>query len=376
MATILVVEEPVLRSSLSALLAKQGHKLLQANDGAEALAQVRSGCPDLVITAVLLPTMDGYELVRQLRSDPTLASTRVVFRTDSNHSPRASALAAACGVTRFLARPFDPAEILQTVAEALASPTDSPSVPPASFHSNHVRLLTEQLVWERQQTQENLARRLSQMQLLSRRLIETQEEERRNLALELHDELGQLLTLLHINLTMLLAQTAPDGRSILEESRRLVHRAMEQVRVLSYDLRPVALDNLGLEAALRSYLDRHGTLAGLTVELSSALGEQRLPAFLETVCFRVIQETFSNVVQHARASRFRVELTQDGEAIHLLIQDDGKGFDLADVRQRMLRGEAFGLLSTQERVQLFGGQIDLESAPGHGTTIRIRFPQT
>src|SRR5262249_45141588 len=161
---------------------------------------------------------------------------------------------------------------------------------------------------------------------------------------------------LHINLTMLRAQTAPEGRSILEESRRLVHRAMEQVRGLSLELRPIALDNLGLEVALRSYLERHGTLAGLLVEFTSTLGEQRRPAFLGTVCFRVIQEALSNVVRHAQASRLWVKLIQETESLHLLIQDDGKGFDVAYVRERIQRGETFGLLSMQERVHLFGGQ--------------------
>ncbi len=216
------------------------------------------------------------------------------------------------------------------------------------------------------------------LEALSRRLIETQEEERRNLARELHDEIGQVLTTVNLNLEALRPRVEPAALPRLEESLEVVGRAIEQVRSLSLDLRPASLDLLGLEAALRAYLTRQAARAGLALEFTSNLGERRLPPTLEIVLFRVAQEAMTNVLRHARATRCRVELTTDGE-VRLTVRDDGVGFDAAAAQERALRGvgfdlAGFGLVSMRERVVLFGGRIDFDSAPGRGTTIRVQFP--
>src|SRR5712691_9638148 len=129
MATILVVDDkPVNRQFLTTLLGYSGHRLLEAGDGAEALVHVRAAHPALVIADIVMPTMDGYEFVRQLRSDPAIAQTPVLFYTASYHEREARALAEACGVSHVLFKPVDPKIVLETVSAALSL---SPAPPPA-----------------------------------------------------------------------------------------------------------------------------------------------------------------------------------------------------------------------------------------------------
>lgn len=227
---------------------------------------------------------------------------------------------------------------------------------------------------ERERLYREVAASRTELEVLSRRLIEAQEEERSHLARELHDEIGPVLTTVNLTLEAVRARVGPDAAERLDESRRVVDRAIEQVRSLSLDLRPASLDLLGLEPALRGYLARQAAHAGLALAFTSSLGAERLPPAMETVCFRVVQEAATNVLRHARATRLEVDLSRTAEEVRVTIRDDGAGFDVAAARERVLRGEGFGLVGMRERVQLFGGRIDVESAPGGGTTIEVHVP--
>ncbi len=212
-------------------------------------------------------------------------------------------------------------------------------------------------------------------QMLSQQLMEAQEMERRHLARELHDEIGQALTAVKINLQAVQRSAGGSaGLPRLEESVSIVDRALQQVRNLSLDLRPSLLDDLGLVAALRWYLDRQAQRAGFAVEFVADPPGIRASPSLETACFRVAQEALTNVVRHAQAKKVRVELRQRDPELHLVINDDGVGFEVAAARQRAIRGGSLGLLGMQERVLLIRGRIDIKSEPGHGTSIHACFP--
>jgi signal transduction histidine kinase len=212
------------------------------------------------------------------------------------------------------------------------------------------------------------------LQGLSRQLLEVQEAERRHLARELHDEIGQLLSTVNLNLQALKGSCDPGGRPRLEENIRIVENVLQQVRNLALDLRPSMLDDLGLVATLRWYADRRAHQAGFTLHFAAASSGTRLPPDLETVCYRVAQEALTNVARHAKARRVWVEFHQDEQEVRLQVRDDGVGFDRAAVRRRAEQGASLGLAGMQERVELMGGLIHVESSPGRGTTIRVRFP--
>jgi signal transduction histidine kinase len=153
-----------------------------------------------------------------------------------------------------------------------------------------------------------------------------------------------------------------------------VDRILHGVRRLSLDLRPSLLDDLGLAAALRWYVGAQAQRAGLAEEVIAGAVPADLPSALATTCFRVAQEAVTNVVRHAHATRLTVTLDTENGAVHLVVHDDGVGFDVGAARRRALSGESLGLLGLEERVELAGGRVAIESAPGRGTTVRVSVP--
>ena len=213
------------------------------------------------------------------------------------------------------------------------------------------------------------------LRVLSRRLVEAQETERRNIARELHDEMGQSLTIAQLNLQALVQSAQNDEQALqLNETLTVIEHVLEQVRDLSLDLRPSMLDDLGLEPALRWYAQRQTALTRLdaVIELDSL--EKRLDPIIETECFRIAQEALTNVARHAKARSVRVELRVTGEQLHLRVRDDGVGFSVAATRDEAVRGASLGLLSMEERAALAGGGLECVSGPGQGTEVHAWFP--
>jgi signal transduction histidine kinase len=213
------------------------------------------------------------------------------------------------------------------------------------------------------------------LQILSHRLVEVQENERRHIARELHDEIGQSLTVAEMNLQAALRACgqAPLTRR-LEDSIQAVERVLSQVHDLSLNLRPSMLDDLGLEAALRWYTNRQAALTGLQARFRGAPLHGRLDPVVETECFRVAQEALTNVVRHSGAQNVAVELEPVDGQLHLRVRDDGRGFDVGQQRDEAVRGSSLGLLSMEERASLAGGGLELISAPSEGTEVHAWFP--
>jgi two-component system sensor histidine kinase UhpB len=221
-------------------------------------------------------------------------------------------------------------------------------------------------ITERKRTHEELARRAAQLESLSRKLIQTQESERRDLSNELHDDLGQILFALKLNLQ----QRGDDN----VESIGLVDGAIARMRDVVQALHPPLLDEFGLEASLRWHAEREATRAGLSFRLDLGPLAQRPPVTLEITCFRVAQEALSNVVRHAKARSVEIQLSEAAGVLHLAVSDDGQGFNAATARARATTGASHGLLSMQERVALVGGSLEIDSALGRGTSVRARLP--
>ena len=214
-----------------------------------------------------------------------------------------------------------------------------------------------------------------QLQVLSHRLVEVQESERRQIARELHDEIGQNLTA--ANLSLQAALQCPDAPALqrrLKEGLGAVAHVMEQVHDLSLNLRPSMLDDLGLESALRWFTHRQAALTGLQAEFHSEPLEDRMDPIIETECFRVAQEALTNVVRHAQAQAVTVELSKKNDRLHLCVRDDGVGFDVGALRDRAVHGASLGLLSMEERAALAGGGLEYRSGPGRGTEVHAWFP--
>ena len=203
-----------------------------------------------------------------------------------------------------------------------------------------------------------------------RRAVQAQEAERRRLARELHDETGQALTSILLGLAAVeRAETAEAARVAAGDLRELVVETLQNVRRLAVELRPSALDDFGLEPALRRLGQTVKESGALDVQVETRLGSERLLPEVETAVYRIVQEALTNVVKHASAQRVSIVVTRMPEKVMVLIEDDGSGFD-PDVGP----GEGLGLLGMRERVQLLDGSLAIDAQRGSGTTLAVELP--
>jgi len=203
-----------------------------------------------------------------------------------------------------------------------------------------------------------------------RRAVQAQEVERRRLARELHDETGQALTSILLGLAGVeRAETAEAAHLAAAELRHLVVETLQNVRRLAVELRPSALDDFGLEPALRRLGQTVREGGELDVQVEARLGAHRLPADVETALYRIVQEALTNVVKHAGAAHVSIVLTRKPASVLVMIEDDGRGFDPAETSSAGL-----GLLGMRERVELLDGMFQIEASPRHGTTLIVELP--
>ncbi len=235
---------------------------------------------------------------------------------------------------------------------------------------------TMENITERKRAESMMLAAQRSLEDLSRTLLKKLEAERHHVAHELHDEVGQVLTVVKMGLESIKREPASSAfTDKLDENIAAIKRALAQVRNLSVNLRPAVLDDLGLIAALRWLASSATSSTGLDIEVQADDDiERRLSSGLATVCFRIAQEALTNALRHAGASTIKIGLRGLGRKFALIISDDGKGFDVKAARARTSHGGGFGLLAMQERTALSGGTLTIDSTAGGGSTITARFP--
>jgi NO-binding membrane sensor protein with MHYT domain len=216
-------------------------------------------------------------------------------------------------------------------------------------------------------------RQIAARALVSRRLVAAQEGERRRIARVLHEDVGQLLTTLRLNLQRL-AQPDTQDRSVVRDSIGLVDETLTHVRALSVDLRPSVLDDLGLGEAVAWYANRHAERAGYVVVVDQTLGEGRLPETVETAGFRIVQQALTNIARHAKAKNVQITLRRDLRSVEVSVVDDGIGFDVPKAEGRSRAGGSLGLVHMTELAHMTGGVLTITSTEGKGSTVRVQFP--
>jgi signal transduction histidine kinase len=209
------------------------------------------------------------------------------------------------------------------------------------------------------------------LQNLSRRLLAVQEEERRHLARELHDEVGQLLTGLRLLLKPIGNYPTEVGQSKLEQAQAIVDKLLEKVRGLSFDLRPAALDQLGLIPALLELVDNYTRQTGVLVSFKHKNAENRFAPEVETTAYRIVQEALTNVARHAGVGGVTVRVWATPDLLSVQIEDRGRGFDPEGV---LATSRSSGVAGMRERVTLLDGQLTIDSRPGDGTQITAELP--
>ncbi len=236
------------------------------------------------------------------------------------------------------------------------------------------RLVLAIEVTEKYRTEHRLRRYSSRLKRLSQRLLSAQENERRRIALELHDHVGQTLTAAQLDLDALgdCPGEAPPPAT-LARLREAVSMVLEQVRSMTLDLQPPVLKDLGLPAAIRWIIKRQSPHSPFTITLEDAVHPEHVPLDIAMACFRIVQESLTNATRHSEASEVRIELAERNEQLHCTISDDGIGFDYQGGAGGE-QGWGLGLFGIEERAQLVGGWARIDSRPGEGTRIEVRLP--
>ena len=229
-------------------------------------------------------------------------------------------------------------------------------------------------IGDRKRAKAALRRYAERARILSRLVVEVQEQERRHLARELHDEIGQTFTAIRINLDAIKRTCSALELPRLEECIGIVDGAIDQVHGLALDLRPAMLDDLGLVATLRWYLDQQAQRVGYRAQFAAEPAEIGLSLTAATAVFRVAQEALTNIARHARARRVRISLRLRDGTLRLVVRDDGVGFDPEATLRRRSGGRGLGLPGMRERASWLGGRFAVRSTPGQGTKVRLTLP--
>ena len=336
---ILVVDDERLnRILLSTNLQEAGYRVETAQDGQQALRMLREQSFDAVLLDLIMPKMDGYQVLAEMKRHALLRHTPVIV-ISSMDEMESIVRCIEMGATDYLAKPFNPVLLHARIRASLAS-----------VHEERMATLREQYA----------------------QVTAAQEEERQRIARELHDGLGPDLASLNLRLLTVRRLLAREGHPAADEIQEMAEQAqasIRDIRRLIKDLRPVALDELGLVPALREHLARCEQEHDLLVEFVAHESE-RLPASIETALFRIVQEAVNNVLRHAEAQHVCVTLMRDPHQARLSIADDGQGFDT----QRSWSSKHVGLWSMRERVEQLGGRFEVRSTPGQGTTVTTVVP--
>jgi PAS domain S-box-containing protein len=215
-----------------------------------------------------------------------------------------------------------------------------------------------------------------EMEYYVRKVTEAQEEERRRIARELHDDTAQSLSVLSLEVDSLINRNqdlTPETVHQLQKLKENINRSLNEVRRFSHELRPGLLDNLGLLAAIEQMIDEQNCKGKLKVNFEVSGDEKRLSPEIELALFRIVQESLSNIRKHSRATRATVDLEFESERVRLLVMDNGQGFDKSKERSAIASGH-LGLIGMRERAHLVGAELNIESRPGKGTSVIVEIP--
>lgn len=343
MSTILIVDDNAsARETLVAMLENQEYQIELAEDGFQALQILEQLQPDLILLDVMMPGMDGFQTCRRIRATPPLAEVPIIILTALDD--RASLLQGIeSGADDFLIKPVDRYELTARVRTIT--------------RLNRYRTLKEQ--------RENLRE-------MTERLIAAQERERQHISRELHDDLGQALTLQMISLRNLQDDLDLPPELLFERLQVLHDQTYEifiKIRGLAQDLRPPVLDALGLRVSMQTYCTEftRRTRLPVTFEVDEALPV--LPDIYNITLYRVLQEALSNIIKHAHASQAWVDLSREDDKIILTIQDNGQGLPAREVQSN-----GMGLTNMRERVTIAGGEFTIGSGHSRGTILTAQFP--
>ena len=364
-----------MRQYLARLLAEH-YEIETVPDGQAAIEAARERLPNLVLSDVMMPVLDGFQLLQAIREDERTRRIPVVLLSArAGEESRVEGMHA--GADDYLIKPFSARELLARISARLEiarlqGEGEQQYRELAESLEIQVHARTEQL----EQRTAELVRQSEDIRNLSAQLLQIQDEERRHIARELHDSAGQTLTVLGINLAQLAEQVktkAPDLAPQAETSQGLVQQLQQEIRTASYLLHPPLLDENGLASALGWYTQGLTERTGLNIELNVPKDFGRIQKDIELVVFRLVQECLTNIHRHSGSKTATIRLTREADTIVLEVRDGGRGISPEKLAQLQSGGSGVGIRGMRERIAQFSGTMSIESN-SEGTRICVAIP--
>ena len=340
---LLVDDEPKSLFALQQLLATLEQNLMIAQSGEEALRLALKNDFAVILLDVRMPGIDGFETARLIRSRERSRLTPIIFLTAAADEMGSMFRGYEVGAVDYLMKPVVP-EILKSKVAVFVE-----------LHRKNERL---------RESEDKLRR-------LAAHLISVREEERAHIAREIHDELGQVLTGLKMEVTWL-ARRLKEAPLIekTDSMCRLIDSSVQTVRKIATGLRPEMLDDMGLVAAVGWQAKEFQKRTGIRVRIKLPPESAKPDIDVATTMFRIFQEILTNVARHSRATRVDIEIDVDDERVRMEVSDNGVGIPSSDLNGR----KSLGLVGMQERAFLFGGEVSITGAPGQGTRVCVTIP--
>jgi signal transduction histidine kinase len=338
-ASILVVDDDTKSlMAMQELLQAPGRRVVAAHSGAKALEYVQHDDFAVILLDARMPVQDGFETARKMRELERSHHTPIIFLTGAYEDPPSMFRGYEAGAVDYIVKPPVP-EIL----------------------NSKINVFVE------------LYNKNAYLRALAARLQSVQEEEQRRIARDIHDDLGQALTALKMDLTWLCNHLPPDSTALVQKARGmtgLIDGMVRTVREVSARLRPEVLDELGLAAAIKWQARDFEVRAGIRCKVDAPANSMHLDLPRATAMFRVFQELLTNVARHASATKVDVSLRLLPNTLQLEVKDNGRGISEADIRNPA----SLGLLGMRERVVAFGGRVKLEQRSSGGTRAVVSIP--
>ena len=362
---------------IRSILSKQfsDFKILLATSGMEGLVLAKSELPCTILLDIYMPGMDGFEVCKQLKSDDKTSSIPILMISAYGSDSKVRVKGLNAGADAFITKPFHMEELIALVNVMLRIKNAEDLLRDKNKHlETTVRKLKKA---ERIQKQNiiQIKKYQDKLKKLNSDLVLTEEKERKSIAGYLHDGIGQTLSLAHIRLTSLEnGNLSGKTRQTIEESTKLIDSAINDSRLLTYDLSPPILYELGLIPAIRWKLDQIKEKGKIRSVLNSEIDSVNLDTNSLILVYRVICELLLNIVKHAEANKILVDIKDSKNCYQIKVHDNGKGFDFDSISNNN-KPSGYGIFSIQERLDSLNGKLKISSNYDSGTTATVMVPQ-
>lgn len=337
--------------------------VITALSGVDGISMARTEEPDAILLDIKMPNMDGYEVCRRLKADSRAGHIPVIMITAIKTDTESRIKGLELGADAFLSKPIDESELAAQVKAMLR-------IKKAEDLLRHEKDLLEDTVQERTKA---LRKSEAELRRLSSHLQNVREEERTAIAREIHDELGQSLTALKMDVMWMKKRAGAGEKDYVQKVSsviELIDSLIDSVRRISSNLRPGVLDDLGLCAAVKWHIRKVEQRSGIKCNMVSMPDDIDIDKDYAVSLYRIFQEAMTNVIRHSRATSVNIKLAETNDSVELIIEDNGRGVSEEEINDTA----SFGIIGIRERVNFCGGRFSIKGVPGKGTTVKVTIP--